>query len=461
MKQWMMAVLLAVVAAGCTSTSTMTEALRYEREPLEDLSAATGKVVAVAPLVDVRTEPAIESGSAMFWNFVPLVIYTTKVEARPEMTRAPFDFEPSPNYKPDDNSLATAIPRLLVEELVSTGRAGNAVYGEPAEMEKFQEREAKLKAEIASLEARIASLHAEVKALNGKQADLAQHRLDLAAKKDADVASMKAKQAELTKTRDANVAELNAEIDKVLAPKDALAQSKSEKVAAMRQDGVVGEVKDALRTEINALDDKMDELDDKIADLKGQIKRLDKNLKSDLKEVDEKIDDLNDQLKDDLKAADKQDKDLDAQIAATKSQLDLPEATLMERRAALAELEVQMAALQKADLVLRGELVKATLTQRRYSYGLSVAMAAAYLLGAPVNKYEASLQVDWQLFDAKTGAPVGPKKTATVEEPVTRFSGFYYGYSTCGQSTPFGLYVDAVKQVNAAIAHGLSEQLAE
>jgi predicted nucleic acid-binding Zn-ribbon protein len=439
----------------------MTEALRYEREPLEDLSAATGKVVAVAPLVDVRTEPAIESGSPLCWNFVPLVIYTTKAEACPEMTRAPFDFEPSPNYKPDDNSLATAAPKLLVEELVSTGRAVNAVYGEPGEMEDFKEREAKLKADIASLEAQIAALHAEVQALNGKQADLAQHRLDLAAKKDADVASMKAKQAELAQARDANVAELNAEIDKALAPKDALAQAKAEKVAAMRQDGVVGEVKDVLRAEVNALDDQIDQLDDKIEDLKGQIKRLDKNLKSDLKAVDRKIDDLNDQLKDDLKAADKQDKDLEAQIAATKSQLDLPEATLLERRAALAELGVQMAALQKADLVLRGELVKATLTQRRYSYGLSVAMVAAYLLGAPINKYEASLQVDWQLFDAKTDAPVGPKKTATVEAPVTRFSGFYYGYSTCGQSTPFGLYVEAVKQVNAAIAHGLSEQLAE
>ncbi len=112
------------------------------------------------------------------------------------------------------------------------------------------------------------------------------------------------------------------------------------------------------------------------------------------------------------------------------------------------------------DMVLRGTLVESKLTATRFSYGLGPAAPVAYLFGAPVVKYSASLTVDWQLYDAR-GDKIGPKKTATLEGPVVQHTGLYYGLVRDHKDVPFGLYVDAVRTVNTKIAEEISEQIAD
>lgn len=108
------------------------------------------------------------------------------------------------------------------------------------------------------------------------------------------------------------------------------------------------------------------------------------------------------------------------------------------------------------DYVLRGTLVESDVVVTRLSYGLSVAAPAAYILGAPMAHYSASLTVDWQLYDA-AGEPVGAKQTSTLEAPLTKTKGLYYGAWANQKTVPIGLYVEAIRTVNEQIADGVSE----
>lgn len=108
------------------------------------------------------------------------------------------------------------------------------------------------------------------------------------------------------------------------------------------------------------------------------------------------------------------------------------------------------------DYVLRGTLVESKVTATRYSYCLGPAAVATYLLGAPMVYYSASLTVDWQLHDA-SGKPVGSRQTATLDAPIGICNGLYYGMWVNQKSVPIGLYVEALREVNAKITEGVSE----
>jgi len=140
----------------------------------------------------------------------------------------------------------------------------------------------------------------------------------------------------------------------------------------------------------------------------------------------------------------------------------LAEQLRVTRRApqALYAEDVEGEGFKETDLVLRGTVVRSTLTTKRYSYGLGPAALVAYLLGAPTVRYSAWLEVDWQLFDANN-KPVSLKKKATVETPIVQPAGLYYGRRACGKDAPLGLYVAAVKAVNEKIARDLSEELVQ
>lgn len=120
----------------------------------------------------------------------------------------------------------------------------------------------------------------------------------------------------------------------------------------------------------------------------------------------------------------------------------------------------EVAGQHNFDYVLRGRLVESQLVTKRYTYGVSLLAVVPHLLGAPVCHTSASLTVQWQLFD-QAGRPVGGVKTATLSEPVDVFSGLYYGRVIDHKSVPLGLYVGAVREVNANIANDLSDMLAD
>ena len=108
------------------------------------------------------------------------------------------------------------------------------------------------------------------------------------------------------------------------------------------------------------------------------------------------------------------------------------------------------------DYVLRGTLVQSNVKARRYSWFLGPAAPVTYLLGAPMVHYSADLVVEWQLYDAG-GNPVGAKQMATLDAPLTRTRALYYGMWADNKTVPLGLYVAAIRQVNAKIADDLSE----
>ena len=108
------------------------------------------------------------------------------------------------------------------------------------------------------------------------------------------------------------------------------------------------------------------------------------------------------------------------------------------------------------DYVLRGTLVRSTVVARRYSWCLGPAAPVAYILGAPMVTYQADLVVDWQLYDAG-GQAVGPKQRSQTIVPLRRVKGFYYGIWSNQKTTPLGLYVEAIREVNGKIAEGAAE----
>jgi len=140
----------------------------------------------------------------------------------------------------------------------------------------------------------------------------------------------------------------------------------------------------------------------------------------------------------------------------------LAEQLRVTRRAPQAQYaeDVEGEGFKETDLVLRGTVVRSALTTKRYSYGLGPAAVVAYFLGAPMVRYSAWLEVDWQLFDANN-KPVSLKKTASVETPIVQPAGLYCGRRAYGKNAPLGLYVAAVKAVNEKIARDLSQELAQ
>ena len=137
MKRAMLALGLAVLcASGCVSVReiALRDELAYELDPVEGKIPATKKVVAVLPFDDERLDNSSELSGAACWNLVPFVLYTTQVKTHPELC-----------YKTTSSglfhkvvikgTLADAIPWLLVDHLKQSGRAVNAVYGEPQTVE--------------------------------------------------------------------------------------------------------------------------------------------------------------------------------------------------------------------------------------------------------------------------------------------------------------------------------------
>ncbi len=137
MKRAMLALgLVVLVASGCVSVREIAlhEELAYKLDPVEGRIPATDKVIAVLPFDDERFDNTAELSTSPCWNLVPFVCYTTQLTARPEL-----------RYKTTSSglfhkvvitgTLADAIPRLLVDHLKQSGRASNAVYGEPPAVE--------------------------------------------------------------------------------------------------------------------------------------------------------------------------------------------------------------------------------------------------------------------------------------------------------------------------------------
>jgi len=108
------------------------------------------------------------------------------------------------------------------------------------------------------------------------------------------------------------------------------------------------------------------------------------------------------------------------------------------------------------DYVLRGTLVQSKVVAHRYSWCLGPAAPVVYILGAPMVHYQADLIVDWRLYDAG-GQAIGPKQRSQTIIPLTRWNGLYYGMWSSQKTTPIGLYVEAVREVNGKIAEGAAE----
>lgn len=134
MKRMILALGLAVLlVSGCGSVreTALHDELAYKLDPVESRIPTTAKVVAVLPFDDQRFDNSAELSTSPCWNLIPFVHHTTQVAVRPEV-----------RYKTAGSglfqkvtitgTLADAIPRLLVDHLKQSGRAVNAVYGEPA-----------------------------------------------------------------------------------------------------------------------------------------------------------------------------------------------------------------------------------------------------------------------------------------------------------------------------------------
>lgn len=137
MKRAMLVLGLVVLAvSGCVSAREIAlhDELAYKLDPVEGRIPATDKVVAVLPFDDERFDNSAELSTSPCWNLMPLVCYTTQVSVRPER-RYKTTGSGLFNKVVIKGTLADAISRLLVDHLKQSGRAVNAVYGEPVAVE--------------------------------------------------------------------------------------------------------------------------------------------------------------------------------------------------------------------------------------------------------------------------------------------------------------------------------------